>query len=81
MDAFPALTFSMGSLSGGTGDPILYLSNPDGYDDKVQRDSLDALKRLNEETLARTADPQTAARIQSTNQRIACSLVLQNSWT
>ena len=28
----------------GTGDPILYLSNPDGYDDKVQRDSLDVLK-------------------------------------
>ena len=49
----------------GTGDPILYLSNPDGYDDKAQRDSLDVLKRLNEETLARTADPQTAARIQS----------------
>ena len=49
----------------GTGDPILYLSNPDGYDDRAQRDSLDVLKRLNEETLARTADPQTAARIQS----------------
>ena len=49
----------------GTGDPILYLSNPDGYDDRAQRDSLDALKRLNEKTLSKTADPETAARIQS----------------
>ena len=49
----------------GSGDPILYLSNPDGYDDRAQRDSLDVLKRLNEQTLARTADPDTAARIQS----------------
>lgn len=49
----------------GSGDPILYLSNPAGYDDRAQRDSLDVLKRLNEQTLARTADSQTAARIQS----------------
>jgi len=49
----------------GTGDPILYLSNPDGYDDRAQRDSLDVLKRLNQKTLERTADPETAARIQS----------------
>ena len=49
----------------GSGDPILYLSNPAGYDNRAQRDSLDVLKRLNEETLKRTADPETAARIQS----------------
>ena len=49
----------------GTGDPILYLSNPRGYDDQAQRDSLDTLNRLNESTLDEIADPQTSARIQS----------------
>jgi len=49
----------------GTGDPILYLSNPPGYDKKAQRASLDTLSRLNQSTLNDVADPQTVARIQS----------------
>ena len=32
----------------GKGDPILYLSNPKGYDAQTQRSSLDALKQLNQ---------------------------------
>jgi hypothetical protein len=49
----------------GKGDPILYLSNPKGLDAQSQRDSLDLLKQLNEQTLASIGDPETAARIQS----------------
>ncbi len=49
----------------GTGDPILYLSNPKGYDRPAQRAALDTLKKLNHQTLAELADPETAARIQA----------------
>ena len=49
----------------GSGDPILYLSNPRGFDDETQRASLDSLRRLNEMALAETGDPEIAARIQS----------------
>src|SRR6186997_88045 len=31
----------------GTGDPVLYLSNPPGVDQQAQRDSLDAIQKLN----------------------------------
>jgi hypothetical protein len=48
-----------------TGDPVLYLSNPKGFDDETQRASLDALKKLNELSLAHHYDPETLARIQS----------------
>ncbi len=47
------------------GDPILYLSNPKGYDAQAQRAALDTLKRLNQQTLDQIADPETAARIQA----------------
>src|SRR4051794_15849052 len=33
------------------GDPILYLSNPKGVDDQIQRDTFDAVRRLNEKHL------------------------------
>ncbi|MBC20986.1 MAG: sulfatase [Planctomycetaceae bacterium] len=46
-----------------SGDPILYLSNPKGVDARTQRASLDTLKRLNEQELARMGDPQIQARI------------------
>ncbi|MCZ6675593.1 MAG: DUF1501 domain-containing protein [Verrucomicrobia bacterium] len=49
----------------GSGDPILYLSNPKGYDAQAQRASLDVLKKLNQQTLEATGDPETAARIQA----------------
>jgi hypothetical protein len=48
-----------------SGDPVLYLSNPQGIDADTQRASLDTLNKLND--LAKTAagDPEIAARIQS----------------
>ena len=48
-----------------TGDPILYLSNPKGFDDETQRASLDTLKRLNEMEFASLGDPEISARIQA----------------
>ncbi|HWB09554.1 MAG TPA: DUF1501 domain-containing protein [Pirellulales bacterium] len=58
------------TVFGGTpfrsaGDPVLYLSNPPGIDQETQRASLDALKRLNEQSLESDFEPETAARIQS----------------
>ncbi len=47
------------------GDPILYLSNPKGFDAETQRASLDTLRRLNELALEEVGDPDIAARIQS----------------
>ena len=49
----------------GKGDPVLYLSNPKGYDEQTQRSSLDALKQLNQQTMDNIADPETASRIQA----------------
>jgi uncharacterized protein (DUF1501 family) len=49
----------------GAGDPVLYLSNPRGVDDAVQRDSLDALARLNRVRLEAVGDPEIATRINS----------------
>jgi len=47
----------------GSGDPLLYLSNPRGFDVKAQRDSLDMLRELNEASSAHHGDPQADARI------------------
>jgi hypothetical protein len=47
------------------GDPVLYLSNPAGVDRELQRDSLDALKQLNQMRLDVTGDPEVATRINS----------------
>ena len=46
-----------------SGDPILYLSNPSGVSPKDQRGALDALRDLNEEHYAATADPEINSRI------------------
>ncbi len=48
-----------------TGDPILYLSNPKGFDEETQRASLDTLKHLNEMEFATLGDPEISARIQA----------------
>jgi hypothetical protein len=48
-----------------SGDPVLYLSNPAGIDQAAQRDSLDALTRLNRLSLRDIGDPEIAARIQA----------------
>ncbi len=45
------------------GDPVLYLSNPEGVDAATRRRSLDALSRLNQHEYRQFADPETQARI------------------
>ncbi len=47
----------------GSGDPVLYLSNPRGVDNDVQRDSLDTIRSLNEMRQGITQDPEIATRI------------------
>ncbi len=49
----------------GSGDPVLYLSNPPGADAQLQRDSLDSIKSLNQMRLDATGDPEIATRISS----------------
>jgi hypothetical protein len=48
-----------------SGDPVLYLSNPPGVDRDLQRESLAALRRLNEIRLKTVGDPEIATRINS----------------
>src|SRR5204863_5974140 len=48
-----------------TGDPILFLTNPPGVTPEMQRQSLDALKKLNEHRLDVVGDPEIATRINS----------------
>src|SRR5689334_24666830 len=45
------------------GDPVLYLSNPRGVDQALQRDTLDTLNKLNNLRLTATGDPEIATRI------------------
>jgi hypothetical protein len=47
------------------GDPVLYLSNPKGVDNELQRDSLDSIRRLNQMRQGITGDPEIATRINS----------------
>ena len=47
------------------GDPVLYLSNPRGVDNQLQRDSLDSIRRLNEMRLEEVGDPEINTRINS----------------
>jgi len=47
------------------GDPVLFLTNPEGVDAKARRDSLDLLRNLNESHLAESGDPEIATRINS----------------
>ena len=49
----------------GSGDPVLYLSNPPGIDETIQRDSLDAIRSMNEMRQGVTGDPEIATRINS----------------
>ncbi|HXJ60455.1 MAG TPA: DUF1501 domain-containing protein [Verrucomicrobiae bacterium] len=54
-----------GTLFRNVGDPVLYLSNPKGIDDQVQRDSLDTIRKLNQQRLDVVGDPEIATRINS----------------
>src|SRR5882757_125625 len=49
----------------GSGDPVLYLSNPPGIDADVQRESLDSVRKLNQMRLDVTGDPEISTRINS----------------
>ena len=46
-----------------TGDPVLFLSNPQGVDASTRRRTLDAINRLNHREYDQLADPETQARI------------------
>lgn len=45
------------------GDPVLFVSNPDGVSREVRRDTLDAIHDLNQMELGRTLDPEIETRI------------------
>lgn len=47
------------------GDPVLYLSNPDGINTQVQRSSLDAIAKLNRIRFSEVGDPEIATRVSS----------------
>jgi hypothetical protein len=58
-------TLHQGVQFRGGAEPVLYLSNPRGVDSELQRDSLDAIRTLNESRLTETGDPEIATRISS----------------
>ena len=45
------------------GDPVLYLSTPQGVSPALRRRALDALSQINHETFERVGDPETLTRI------------------
>lgn len=47
------------------GDPVLFVGNPDGISPEVRRDTLDALKDLNDMRLNAMGDPEIATRVTS----------------
>src|SRR5208282_3510112 len=47
----------------GSGDPVLYLANPDGMSRDVRRGLLDDLAKLNAIKLQETGDPEIATRM------------------
>jgi hypothetical protein len=46
-----------------SGDPVLYLDNPQGVDSHSRRAMLDALAQLNQQTLEKFGDPETRTRM------------------
>lgn len=58
-------TFYQGVQFRSGRDPVLYLSNPPGFDTELQRDSLDAIETLNSMRLKVTGDPEIATRVNS----------------
>lgn len=72
IQAISARLWSSGYLSGehagvsfrSAGDPILFINNPAGVNEKVRRKTLDSLKALNELNYRAVGDPETHTRIQ-----------------
>src|SRR5436305_13788489 len=56
-------TAHAGTLFRSAGDPVLFLGNPPGVDGAMQKDSLNAIKALNEKRLGVVGDPEISARI------------------
>lgn len=56
-------THYQGVVFRGKGDPILNVSNPKGIDARMQRDSLDLLRNLNQKRMDVVGDPEIASRI------------------
>jgi hypothetical protein len=54
-----------GTLFQAAGDPVLYLSNPQGIDRDSRADSVEAINGLNRLRLAQVRDPEIEARINS----------------
>ncbi len=54
-----------GTVFRNTGDPILYLSNPEGITPEKQRARLDALRDLNQQHFTQEGDVEIASRIHS----------------
>lgn len=52
-----------GVLLRTSGDPVLFLSNPNGVSPKIRRRMLDSLARLNQHQYEEVGDPETQARI------------------
>ncbi len=46
-----------------SGDPILHVSNPAGYDARAQRDSLDLIGKMNRRELGTVGDPEIETRL------------------
>ncbi len=71
VQAISARLWSAGFLSGqyagvplrSGGDPVLYISNPDGVPTPIRRRMLDALGEMNQITAERLSDPETRTRI------------------
>ena len=49
----------------GGSEPVLFLANPRGVDRDLQKDSIDAIRALNEHRLAQVGDPEIATRTSS----------------
>ncbi|MGQ0636634.1 MAG: DUF1501 domain-containing protein [Planctomycetaceae bacterium] len=58
-------TVHQGVLFRGGSEPVLYLANPRGIDERLQRESLDTVRELNQLRLDETGDPEIATRISS----------------
>ncbi|MAF11095.1 sulfatase [Candidatus Poribacteria bacterium] len=52
-----------GVLLRSQGDPVLFLSNPQGVDEDMRREMLDGLSAMNEQHYEAVGDPETQARI------------------
>src|SRR4051812_29026384 len=49
----------------GGSEPVLFLANPPGVDRQLQADSIEAIRALNQERLAKVGDPEIATRTSS----------------